>query len=107
MAQAEQPEERTKMKLTLTAILMLSLYVSPAFSQEQTGSSAVPLTTTVGPKPLVGQQPQVSSALFPPGDQLHPGPSCDRMHPTAPIFGDLVDRGKPHTTSFFFLAAER
>jgi hypothetical protein len=66
MAQAEQPEERTKMKLTLTAILMLSLYVSPAFSQEQTGSSAVPLTTTVGPKPLVGQQPQVSSALFPP-----------------------------------------
>jgi hypothetical protein len=53
------------MKFTLATILMLSLYVSPAFSQEQAASSAVPLTTTVGPKPLAGQQVQSSAALFP------------------------------------------
>ena len=55
------------MKFTLAAILMLSLYVSPSFSQEQAASSAVPLTSTLGPQPLtttVGQQVQ-SSALFP------------------------------------------
>jgi len=46
------------MKFTLAAILVLAFYVSPAFSQEQTGSSAVPLTTTVGPLPLVGQPVQ-------------------------------------------------
>jgi len=68
MAQVEQPEERMKMKLTLAAILMLSLCVFPAFSQEQAASSAVPLTQTLGPQPstgTVGQQ-AVSSALFPP-----------------------------------------
>jgi|SRR5262245_24332839 hypothetical protein len=56
------------MKLTLAAILVLSLYVFPAFSQEQAASSAVPLTTTLGPQPLtttVGQQP-TSSALSAP-----------------------------------------
>jgi len=55
------------MKLTLAAILVLSLCVCPAFSQEQAASSAVPLTSTLGPQPLtttVGQQVQ-SSALFP------------------------------------------
>jgi hypothetical protein len=68
MAHVEQTEERTKMKLTLAAILVLSLYVSPAFAQEQGGSSAIPLTTTLGPQPLtttVGQQ-VTSGALFPP-----------------------------------------
>jgi hypothetical protein len=65
MAQVEPPEERT-MKLTLAAILVLAFYVSPAFSQEQTGSSAVPLTTTVGPLPLVGQPVQSSAALSAP-----------------------------------------
>jgi hypothetical protein len=68
MPQVEQPEERTKMKFTLAAILVLSLSASPAFAQEQGGSSAIPLTTTVGPQPstaTVAQQTQ-SSALFPP-----------------------------------------
>jgi hypothetical protein len=60
MAQAEELEERAKMELTLAAILVLSFYVSPAFSQEQAGSSAVPLTTTVG------QQVQSSALSFPP-----------------------------------------
>jgi formate-dependent phosphoribosylglycinamide formyltransferase (GAR transformylase) len=66
MAQVEPPEERTKMKLTLAAVLVLSLCVSPALSQQQAASSAVPLTATLGPQPLtttVGQQP-TSSALF-------------------------------------------
>jgi hypothetical protein len=56
------------MKLTLAAILVLSVCVSPAFSQEQPASSAVPLTSTLGPQPMtrtVGQ-PVQSSALFPP-----------------------------------------
>jgi hypothetical protein len=60
MAQVGPPEERTKMKLTLAAILVLSFSVSSAFSQEQAGSSAVPLTTTVG------QQAQSSALSFPP-----------------------------------------
>src|SRR5262249_57605657 len=64
--EVEPVEEKTNMKFTLAAILVLSFYVPPAFSQEQTGSSAVPLTTTVGPQPLVGQQVQSSAALFPP-----------------------------------------
>ena len=56
------------MKLTLAAILVLSLCVSPAFCQEQAASSAVPLTATLGTQPLtttVGQQP-TSAVLFPP-----------------------------------------
>src|SRR5262249_25731357 len=62
----EPGEGEGDMKFTLAAILVLSFYVPPTFSQEQTGSSAVPLTTTVGPQPLVGQQVQSSAALFPP-----------------------------------------
>jgi hypothetical protein len=58
MAQVEPPEERTKMKFTLAAVLVLSLCVSPALSQQQAASSAIPLTATLG------QQPLPSAALF-------------------------------------------
>src|SRR5262249_28566768 len=62
----EPGEGKTEKKVNLPPLLGLSFFGPPAFSQEQTGSSAVPLTTTVGPQPLVGQQVQSSAALFPP-----------------------------------------